>query len=58
LGRHLIAARAKLPHWAPAEVKLLGKLPDEELAAKVGHSSNAVRCKPGRGTPARRCGGY
>jgi hypothetical protein len=45
LERHLIAARTKLPHWAPAEVRLLGKLPDEEVAARVGRTRNAVRCK-------------
>jgi hypothetical protein len=33
------------PWWTPAEVKLPGRLPDEEVAAKVGRTPNAVRCK-------------
>jgi hypothetical protein len=33
------------PWWSPAEVRLLGRLPDDEVAAKVGRSPNAVRCK-------------
>ena len=28
--------------WSPGEVKLLGKLPDDEVAAKVGRTPNAV----------------
>ena len=30
--------------WTPAEVKLLGKLPDE-VAVRIGRTVNAVRCK-------------
>ena len=45
LGRHLIAARAKLPQWTRAELRLLGRLPDDEVAARVGRSHNAVRIK-------------
>ena len=33
------------PWWSPAEVRLLGKLPDEDVAAKVGRSPDAVRQK-------------
>jgi hypothetical protein len=62
LGRHRSAARAKLPRWAPAEVRLLGKLPDEEVAARMGRTHNAVRIKRERlGIPnprdRRRCRG-
>jgi hypothetical protein len=31
--------------WGPAELRLLGRLPDREVAAKVGRSHNAVRIK-------------
>jgi hypothetical protein len=33
------------PWWSRREVALLGKLPDEEVAAKVGRTHNAVRIK-------------
>jgi hypothetical protein len=33
------------PWWSPRELALLGKLPDEEVAAKVGRTHNAVRIK-------------
>jgi hypothetical protein len=33
------------PWWSPAELRLLGGLPDDEVAAKVGRSPNAVPCK-------------
>jgi hypothetical protein len=33
------------PWWAPRELALLGKLPDEEVAARTGRSPNAVRTK-------------
>jgi hypothetical protein len=33
------------PWWSPAEVRLLGRLPDEEVAARTGRSPNAVRIK-------------
>jgi hypothetical protein len=32
------------PWWSPAEVRLLGKLPDVEVAVRVGRTPNAVRC--------------
>ena len=33
------------PWWTRREVALLGKLPDEEVAAMVGRTPEAVRCK-------------
>jgi hypothetical protein len=33
------------PRWSPAEVRLLGRLPDDEVAAKVGRTPDAVRQK-------------
>jgi hypothetical protein len=36
------------PWWSPAELRLLGKLPDEDVAAKVGRTHNAVRIKRGK----------
>jgi hypothetical protein len=45
LGRHLRPGYNLGPWWSPAEVKLLGRLPDEEVAAKVGRTHNAGRIK-------------
>jgi hypothetical protein len=33
----------KGPRWTKAQVRLLGTMPDEDMAAKVGRSPNAVR---------------
>ena len=33
------------PWWAKAEVAMLGRLPDEEVAKRTGRSVNAVRQK-------------
>jgi hypothetical protein len=33
------------PWWSLAELRLLGRLPDDEVAARLGRSPNAVRCK-------------
>ena len=43
LGQHLPHVYNLGPWWTSAEVALLGKLPDEEVAAKVGRTHNAVR---------------
>ena len=45
LGRHLPTGCSHAPWWSPAELRLLGSLPDDEVAAKVGRTPNAVRCK-------------
>jgi hypothetical protein len=45
LGRHLRPGYNLGPWWSPAEVPLLGKLPDDEVAAEVGRSPDAVRRK-------------
>jgi hypothetical protein len=45
LRRHLRPGYNLGPWWSPAEVRLLGKLPDEDVAAKVGRSPDAVRQK-------------
>jgi hypothetical protein len=40
------------PWWSAAEVKLLGNLPHEEVAARTGQSQKAARCKREKlGTP-------
>jgi hypothetical protein len=44
LGRHLIPGYHG-PWWTQHEVALLGKLPDEEVARRVGRTRDAVRCK-------------
>jgi hypothetical protein len=31
------------PRWTAGQIRLLGTMPDDELAAKVGRSANAVR---------------
>jgi hypothetical protein len=33
------------PRWTPAQLRLLGKYPDEVVAAKVGRTAGAVRSK-------------
>jgi hypothetical protein len=45
LGRNLLPGYNLGPCWTRAELALLGKLPDEEVAARVGRSPNAVRIK-------------
>jgi transposase-like protein len=51
LGRHLQPGYHG-PRWTRAELALLGKLPDEEVAARVGRTPEAVRVKRTRpGTP-------
>ena len=44
LGRYLPTGYQG-PRWTKAEVALLGRLPDEELARRTGRSVNAVRQK-------------
>jgi hypothetical protein len=48
LGKYLRPGYNLGPWWSPAEVKLLGRLPDDEVAAKVGRTPDAVRCKRGK----------
>jgi hypothetical protein len=61
LARHLRHGYNLGPWWSPAELKLLGRLPDEEVAARTGRTPNAVRVKRTRlGIPTardRRCRG-
>jgi hypothetical protein len=45
LVRHIRPGYNLGPWWMPAELRLLGRLPDEEVAAKVGRSADAVRQK-------------
>jgi hypothetical protein len=45
LGRFLRPGCNYGPWWTGREVALLGKLPDEEVAARVGCTPNAVRIK-------------
>jgi hypothetical protein len=45
LGKYLGPGYNLRPWWSPAELRLLGKLPDGEVAARVGRLPNAVRCK-------------
>ena len=45
LGRHLPTGCNYAPWWSLAELRLLGRLPDGEVAAKVGRTPNAVRIK-------------
>jgi hypothetical protein len=45
LGRYLRPGCNYGPWWSRREVALLGKLPDDEVAAKVGRTPNAVRIK-------------
>jgi hypothetical protein len=45
LGRHLPTGCNYAPWWSLAELRLLGRLPDGEVAAKVGRTPNAVRQK-------------
>jgi hypothetical protein len=44
LGRHLIKGYHG-PWWTRAEVALLGKMPDEEVARHTGRTVRAVRQK-------------
>ena len=44
LGRHLRHGYHG-PRWTKAERALLGKLPDIEVAARIGHTVSAVRQK-------------
>jgi hypothetical protein len=43
--------------WTKAEVRLLGKVPDEEVARRTGRSVDAVRQKREKLARARRAGG-
>jgi len=45
LGRFLRPGCNYRPWWTGHEVALLGKLPDEEVAARIGRTPNAVRVK-------------
>ena len=44
LGRYLKTGYHG-PWWTRAEVALLGRVPDEEVARRTGRTPNAVRCK-------------
>jgi hypothetical protein len=44
LGRYLTHGYHG-PWWMPDQLALLGKLPDAELAARIGRTANAVRIK-------------
>jgi hypothetical protein len=44
LGRHLRTGYHG-PRWTQAQLRLLGKHPDEVVAAKIGRTAGAVRCK-------------
>jgi hypothetical protein len=44
LARHL-RPRYRGDEWTEAEIKLLGKLPDAEVAARIGRTVEAVRVK-------------
>jgi hypothetical protein len=56
LGRFLREAYHE-SEWTKAEVRLLGKLPDEEVARRTGRSVNAVRQKREALARERRAGG-
>jgi transposase-like protein len=45
LAQHIRPGYNLGPWWSRREVALLGKLPDEEVATKVGRTPNAVRIK-------------
>jgi hypothetical protein len=45
LGQYLRPGYNLGPRWTRAEVTLLGKHPDEEVAARIGRTPNAVRIK-------------
>ena len=45
LAQHLRPGDHRGPWWSPAELRLLGKLPDDEVAERTGRSPNAVRIK-------------
>jgi hypothetical protein len=36
------------PWWTEAELAVLGRLPDEEVASQIGRTPNAVRCQRNR----------
>jgi hypothetical protein len=60
LGRNLVKGYHG-PRWTRAQLRLLGKLPDEEVARRTGRSWNAVRAKReglGIPNPAARPGDY
>jgi hypothetical protein len=49
------------PWWTPAELGLLGKMPDDVVATRVGQTARAVRCMRSRlgiPNPAARLGAY
>jgi hypothetical protein len=56
-GRRLRPGYNLGPWWSPRELALLGKLPDEEVAAKVGWAPNAVWCKRAKAVVAGAGGG-
>src|SRR5262249_3579300 len=45
LGRHLVLGSRLTPAWTAEQLALLGTIPDEELAAKIGRTPNAIRLK-------------
>jgi hypothetical protein len=45
LARHLRPGCNYGPWWSRAELALLGKLPDDVVAARIGRTPDAVRCK-------------
>jgi hypothetical protein len=44
LGKHLVPGGGR-PLWTEKEVRLLGTAPDEEIAARLGRTTNAIRVK-------------
>src|SRR5262249_8953770 len=51
VGRFLVGPRLER-QWKKAELQLLGTLPDEEVAARIGRTTNAVRIqRTGLGLP-------
>jgi hypothetical protein len=47
LGQHLQPGYHG-PHWTADELALLGTMPDEEVAARIGRTARAVRIMRGR----------
>jgi hypothetical protein len=61
LARHIVPGYHG-PRWTAKELRLLGTLPDEEVARRTGRTPNAVRRKPellgtSRVVARRRCHG-
>jgi hypothetical protein len=57
LHKHRSAGFRRAFGWKPEEIALLGTLPDEEVAAKIGRTATAVRVmRTRRGLPPRSIG--